>query len=110
MQITRSLASSFKDIRANATIHYYWIVISHTFLAVNWRSKMHLIVFCDGTWNTPDQMDNGIPAPTNVVKLRNALAVTPEQHVYYHPGVGTDGGWWNRVVGGEPVKGWIITL
>ncbi len=47
---------------------------------------MHLIVFCDGTWNTPDQMDNGIPAPTNVVKMRNALVVMPEQHVYYHPG------------------------
>ncbi|MCL9670581.1 DUF2235 domain-containing protein [Citrobacter sp. MNAZ 1397] len=66
---------------------------------------MHLIVFCDGTWNTPDQMDNGIPAPTNVVKLRNALAVTPEQQVYYHPGVGTDGGWWNRVVGGGTGEG-----
>lgn len=66
---------------------------------------MHLIVFCDGTWNTPDQMDNGIPAPTNVVKMRNALAVIPEQHVYYHPGVGTDGGWWNRVVGGGTGEG-----
>ncbi len=65
---------------------------------------MHLIVFCDGTWNTPDQEDAGIAAPTNVVKLRNALAPSDindgEQRVYYHPGVGTDGGWWNRVAGG----------
>lgn len=65
---------------------------------------MHLIVFSDGTWNTPDQMDGGLPAPTNVVKLRNALAPEDrhgaEQKVYYHPGVGTDGGWWNRIAGG----------
>lgn len=65
---------------------------------------MHLVVFSDGTWNTPDQMDAGLPAPTNVVKLRNALAAEDkagaEQRVYYHPGVGTDGTWWDRVAGG----------
>ncbi|MBB4189288.1 hypothetical protein GGE07_005970 [Sinorhizobium terangae] len=65
---------------------------------------MHLIVFCDGTWNTPDQMDGGLPAPTNVVKLRNALMPIDkdgrEQRIYYHPGVGTDGSWWNRIAGG----------
>ncbi|TBD04557.1 DUF2235 domain-containing protein [Rhizobium leguminosarum] len=65
---------------------------------------MHLIIFCDGTWNTPDQMDGGLPAPTNVVKLRHALASVDkegqEQRVYYHPGVGTDGGWWERIAGG----------
>ena len=56
----------------------------------------HLIVCCDGTWNTPDQEDNGIPSPTNVVKLMNSLAETTsagiEQLAYYHPGVGTKGG------------------
>jgi uncharacterized protein (DUF2235 family) len=62
---------------------------------------MHLIVFCDGTWNTPDQMDGDLPAPTNVVKLRNALLRDEsKQKVYYHPGVGTDRGLWNRVAGG----------
>lgn len=66
---------------------------------------MQQIVFCDGTWNTPDQMDNGIPAPMNVVKMPNALSVIPEQQVYYHPGVGTDGGWWNRAVGGGTGEG-----
>ncbi|WP_075290332.1 DUF2235 domain-containing protein [Pararhizobium arenae] len=70
---------------------------------------MHLVVFCDGTWNTPDQMEDGLPAPTNVVKLRNALAAVDkngqEQRVYYHPGVGTDGGLWDRVAGGGMGEG-----
>jgi uncharacterized protein (DUF2235 family) len=48
---------------------------------------------CDGTWNTPDQLKGGEPAPTNVTKL--ALAVLPEapggkqQKTSYHRGVGT---------------------
>lgn len=62
---------------------------------------MHLIVFCDGTWNTPQQMEDGVSVPTNVVKLCNALEKTDnegvEQRVYYHPGVGTHGGWLNRL-------------
>ena len=32
-----------------------------------------LIVCADGTWNTPDQKDNGKPAPTNVWKFFNAV-------------------------------------
>ncbi len=76
-----------------------------------------LVVCCDGTWNTPDQEENGIPAPTNVFKLHNAVAetgvrvdpareagarVTPgiPQLTYYHPGVGTEGGWFKRLMGG----------
>jgi uncharacterized protein (DUF2235 family) len=53
-----------------------------------------LIACADGTWNTPDQMDRGVPAPTNVVKLTRAIV--PEtrdgvsQIVFYHRGVGTD--------------------
>jgi len=52
-----------------------------------------LVVCCDGTWNTPDGLNNGQPAPTNVTKL--ALAVSSrdaagvEQRMFYHPGVGT---------------------
>jgi len=53
---------------------------------------MNLLVFCDGTWNTPQQLDDGKPAPTNVVKLRNAVAENTQQRVYYHSGVGTEGG------------------
>lgn len=52
-----------------------------------------LIVCSDGTWNTPDHMDRGVLAPTNVVKM--ARAVPPQapdettQIVFYDPGVGT---------------------
>ncbi|WP_428634791.1 DUF2235 domain-containing protein [Sedimenticola sp.] len=67
----------------------------------------YLIVFADGTWNTPDQEDNGVPAPTNVVKLKNCLAQTAskgghaiEQRIYYHTGVGTEGGILARTAGG----------
>lgn len=53
-----------------------------------------LVMCCDGTWNTPDEARDGLPCPTNVVKL--ALAVADrgadgvEQRVFYHPGVGTE--------------------
>ncbi len=53
----------------------------------------HLVVCCDGTWNTPDQEKSGVPAPTNVRRLHNALAGQDkdgnDQVRYYHPGVGT---------------------
>lgn len=54
-----------------------------------------LIVCCDGTWNTPDQTDDGISTPTNVVKIYNAVdelsnADGIKQLKYYHPGVGAD--------------------
>jgi uncharacterized protein (DUF2235 family) len=61
-----------------------------------------LVICCDGTWNTPDQVRGGSPAPTNVAKV--ALAVAPEdvvgqeQRAFYHRGVGT--GRWDRVRGG----------
>lgn len=70
---------------------------------------MNLIVCCDGTWNTPDAVEDGLPSPTNVVKLYNALALTDdtgaEQKFYYHPGVGTDGSWIDRALGGGTGKG-----
>lgn len=63
-----------------------------------------LIVCCDGTWNTASQEENNLPAPTNVVKLYNALAPADDQGVeqrkYYHPGIGTDGSLSERVEGG----------
>lgn len=63
-----------------------------------------LVVFCDGTWNTPEQEHLGRPSPTNVVKLRNCVAETDsegvEQRVYYHPGVGTQGNFIKRAIGG----------
>lgn len=66
-----------------------------------------LIVCCDGTWNTPDQEENGIPTPTNVYKFYNALDLNPNpdqpdapQLAYYHPGVGAEGGLLDSVLGG----------
>ena len=64
-----------------------------------------LVICCDGTWNTPDQDEGGVPVPTNVVRLYNALATQDaedrEQLAYYHPGVGTEGSWWEKVKGGS---------
>jgi len=64
----------------------------------------NLIVCCDGTWNTPDQTDEGVPVPTNVVRLFNAVADKDDeggdQLKYYHPGVGSEGNWWEKVAGG----------
>lgn len=53
-----------------------------------------LIVFCDGTWNTPDEKDgNGNPCPTNVSKLFRATCAKDDsgnpQVVHYVQGVGT---------------------
>ncbi|MFL6143523.1 MAG: DUF2235 domain-containing protein [Labedaea sp.] len=61
-----------------------------------------LVICCDGTWNSPDQVHGGKLAPTNVVKV--ALAVAPtdstgrEQRIFYHRGVGTNR--WDRIRGG----------
>jgi uncharacterized protein (DUF2235 family) len=57
-------------------------------------AKKRLVICCDGTWNTPDEVKDGHPCQTNVAKLARAV-VTPqdtqgiEQRVYYHKGVGT---------------------
>ena len=55
----------------------------------------NIIVCCDGTWNTAGQRDQGLPCPTNVVKIYNALAQADKsgvtQKTYYHPGVGAEG-------------------
>lgn len=63
----------------------------------------NLVVCADGTWNTPDDEDGGLPAPTNVVKLNNAVADHwdgVDQKKYYHPGVGAGGRWYDRLRGG----------
>ena len=62
-----------------------------------------LIVCADGTWNTPDEQSDGIPTPTNVCKMKEALAAaSPDgsaQLVYYHDGVGSGDGL-NHLLGG----------
>lgn len=53
-----------------------------------------LFVCCDGTWNAPTDLQDGVPIPTNVVRFYNALAERDSQGVeqrrYYHPGIGTE--------------------
>jgi uncharacterized protein (DUF2235 family) len=60
----------------------------------------HLVVCCDGTWNTPEQEQGGVPTPTNVVRLHYALHESENQLRYYHPGVGTGPGLVDRLRGG----------
>lgn len=69
----------------------------------------NIVICCDGTWNTPDQVEQGVPVPTNVVRIFNALADTDAsgtpQHKYYHPGVGTSGSWWDKAIEGGTGRG-----
>jgi len=57
-------------------------------------AEKRLVICCDGTWNTPDEVKEGKACQTNVAKMARAI-VTPrdaeggEQRVYYHKGVGT---------------------
>lgn len=64
----------------------------------------NLTVCCDGTWNTLDQTENGVPIPTNVVRLYYSLdkkdAQGNEQLAYYHPGVGTSPSLLDKALGG----------
>jgi uncharacterized protein (DUF2235 family) len=52
-----------------------------------------LIVCCDGTWNRPDEVSQGVAAPTNVAKIALALADEDATHndqlLHYQTGVGT---------------------
>lgn len=61
-----------------------------------------IAIFCDGTWNRPDQVHHGRACPTNVVKLHRALPATAddgiEQLGFYEEGVGC--GRFDRVRGG----------
>jgi len=64
----------------------------------------NIVICCDGTWNTPEQETDGVPTPTNVVRLFNAVAEKDakghQQVKYYHPGIGSEGGLWDKVGGG----------
>ncbi|HLQ26561.1 MAG TPA: DUF2235 domain-containing protein [Acidiferrobacterales bacterium] len=67
------------------------------------------VMCADGTWNKPEQTDQGMPDSTNVVKI--TTAVRPEdskgmaQVVYYHKGVGARGGLWDHLTGGAFGRG-----
>ena len=80
-----------------------------------------LIVCSDGTWNRPDQRMEGAPrpadevddgdeiCPTNVVKMWRAIEpVAPDgvrQVKFYDEGVGTEGTWLQRIMGGVSGRG-----
>ena len=63
-----------------------------------------LIVCCDGTWNKPKQEQYGVPTPTNVFRIYNAIADTDPDNIrqlkYYHPGVGVEFDLLKKLLGG----------
>jgi uncharacterized protein (DUF2235 family) len=66
-----------------------------------------LVLCCDGTWNRADQQREGVPCPTNVVRLAYRVAKRSgdvPQIVYYDQGVGT-GNLVDRVSGGALGEG-----
>lgn len=68
----------------------------------------NLVICCDGTWSTADQREAGVPVPTNVARLYNAVPDATSkgvQHKYYHPGVGTGKSWWDKAIGGGTGSG-----
>jgi len=61
----------------------------------------NLVVCCDGSWATIDLQQDGILCPTNVARIYNAVDCSNKTDLkYYHPGVGTEGGWWAKLRGG----------
>lgn len=68
-----------------------------------------IVICCDGTWNSPDKEQNGVPIATNVVKVAQAVAPGDgrgtNQLMYYDPGIGTSGGWFRRVYDGATGHG-----
>ncbi len=61
-----------------------------------------IIICSDGTWNTPDQRDNGVVRPTNVTKTALSIAARGTdgmlQKTFYDTGVGTE--WYDKIRGG----------
>jgi uncharacterized protein (DUF2235 family) len=68
-----------------------------------------IAIFCDGTWNTPDETVDGKLCQTNVVKMASALlpysADGKKQLLYYDTGVGSTGGLLRRIFDGATGTG-----
>lgn len=68
-----------------------------------------IVICCDGTWNTPDETDHGVPVQTNVVKVAQAVIPVAAngmvQRMYYNPGVGTSGAFLRRAFDGATGSG-----
>ncbi len=59
----------------------------------------NLVIGCDGTWNEPQQLNDGTPAPTNVVKFMRAMkSLSGRQKQHYEKGVGSRP--WEALPGG----------
>src|SRR2546425_10251784 len=67
-----------------------------------------IVVCCDGTWNRPDQVHDGLVCASNVTKIARCIAPLDAtgipQVVFYDKGVGT--GRFDRLLGGA--FGWGI--
>ena len=65
--------------------------------------RKRIIICSDGTWNRPDQKEEGVEAPTNVVKFARALKQCTQDGilkvVFCIYGLGT-GNAWDRFIGG----------
>jgi len=70
----------------------------------NFEKVKRIAIFCDGTWNTPDKLEDGKPCQTNVVKLANTLSSRSTdgtvQKLFYNIGIGGEGNWISRVYDG----------
>jgi len=68
-----------------------------------------IVIFCDGTWNTPDEQVGGKLCQTNVVKMANALSSSSSdgvtQLLYYDVGIGSEGDLFTRVYDGATGTG-----
>ncbi len=68
-----------------------------------------IAIFCDGTWNTPDESEDGKLCQTNVVKMANALSLNSAdgtaQLLYYDTGIGSEGNFIKRSFDGATGTG-----
>lgn len=68
-----------------------------------------IAIFCDGTWNTPDESKDGKLCQTNVVKMADALLPASTdgtiQLLYYDTGIGSEGSKIRRIIDGATGNG-----
>jgi uncharacterized protein (DUF2235 family) len=73
-----------------------------------------IAIFCDGTWNTPDKLENGLHCATNVARMAEALReVSSEgirQVLYYDTGIGSEGSTLKRVLDGATGSGISLNI
>ncbi|MFP4611740.1 MAG: hypothetical protein ACLFQT_12035 [Thiohalophilus sp.] len=49
-----------------------------------------LFICTDGTWNTPDQKDDGVIYPGNVARMARIILSIPEQQITWYDAEPTD--------------------